>query len=224
MKQFAIIGLGNFGSKVARHLAESDFPVLAIDIDPVAVETIQPFVTQAIQTDATVAGALNNLGFGDVDTALVAFGDDLESSVMVTITLTELEVPNIIVKGSSREQKAILELLGANQVVFPEEDAAMRLARTISDPGILDHFSLVEGYSIVEVLSPEIFDGKTLLDLNLRRTYGVECLAIKQINRDDEESITVIPSADMELSHGDRLILLAPDDSLSKFRKLHGDE
>ncbi len=223
MRQFAVIGLGNFGSQVARYLGESGFPVLAVDIDQVAVEAVQPYVTQSIQTDATAPGALDNLGLGDVDTALVSLGDNLETSVMVTMTLSELEVPSIIVKGSSREQKTILELLGATKVVFPEEDAALRLAKTMSDPGILDHFSLVEGYSIVEVVSPRDFDGKTLLDLNLRRTYGVECLAIKHTDIDGNEEINVIPSADMALSPRDRLILLAPDENLADFRKMHDE-
>ncbi|MFP4460345.1 MAG: potassium channel family protein [Candidatus Zixiibacteriota bacterium] len=224
MRQFAVIGLGNFGSRVARHLGKRGFPVIAIDMSPTRVEMIQSFVTQAIQIDATAPDALSKLGIGDLDAAVVSLGDDLESSVMVTMSLKEVGVKNIIVKGISREHSKILKLLGATQVVFPEEDAALRLARTITEPGILDHFSIVEGYSIIEIHSPYNFAGKTLAELNLRRRYGVECLAIKTVVDDKEQDFRVIPSPDQKLGVNDRLILLAPDDNLAKFREIHDKE
>ena len=219
MRQFAVIGLGNFGSRVVKRLTDEGFPVLAVDKDPVRVEYVQAYVTQAIQTDATVQGSLDNLGFGDMETAIVSLGDNFEASVMVTMSLKELEVPNIIVKGISREHKKILELLGANKVVFPEEDAAIHLAKTIAQPGILDHFSLVEGYSIVELLTPESFVGHSLLELNLRRRFKVECLAIKSENGNSNTTIQVIPSADTLIKDGDRLILLATDADIENFQK-----
>lgn len=217
LHQFAVIGLGSFGSRVARILGGKDLPVLAIDCDPLRVESMQDHVTQAIQLDATQHDALKNLGIQDLDTVIISLGDDFESSVLVTMILKELGVKEIIVKGVSREHRAILELLGASKVIFPEEDAAGRLARTLMEPNILDHMPLSDDHSIVEIVAPQAFAGKSLTELNLRRNYGVECLAIRS---HADGRFNVIPSADMKIHKGDSMVVLALEENLEKLKNI----
>jgi len=214
MRQFAVIGLGRFGVKVAMTLAGLGMPVIAIDKDARRIEQIADHVSLAVRADATDKKALGMAGIGSADVAVVALGDRMESSVLTTMLLKEMGIERIIVKGTGSEHGKILELVGASQVVFPEEDMAERVAQRIISPNILDHIPLLPGYSIVEFLAPEQFWGKTILDLNLRRNFGVEVLVIRR-----GEEVTVIPSALDSIGEGDTLVILGKDIDIEKLRK-----
>ncbi len=213
MRQFAVLGLGKFGQRVAQTLAELEMPVVAIDHDAKKIEAIGDIVSHAVRADATDKRALLSAGVGSTDVAVISLGDVLETSVLATILVKELGVKHIIVKGTSPEHGKVLELVGATQVVYPEEDMAERVAQKIINANVLDHIPLLPGYSIVEIIVPEDFDNKTILDLNLRRVYGVEILVIRT-----GEDIRVIPSAMDIVHHNDTLVIFGKDEDIDKLR------
>ena len=215
MRQFAVIGLGRFGRKVALTLSKLGAPVIAIDKDRHIIEDISDKVDFAVQCDATDQKALAQAGVSSADVAVVSLGEPLETSVLVTIILKEIGISQIIVKGESHEHGKILSLVGATDVVFPDEDVAERLAQKIIYPNILDLIPLLPGYSIVEIVPPKQFLGKSLLDLNLRRNYGVEVLVIKR-----GDKVKVIPSALDSMEHGDTLVILGKDKDIEKLRAI----
>jgi len=220
MRQFAVIGLGSFGSTFAKELSEKGLPILAIDRDGTAVDYMSEFVTHAIVGDATDPEFLGSIGVSDVDIALVALGDDIEASVLVTLNLSEIGVPQIIVKGISPEHGNILTAVGATQVIFPEKEMAQRLARSMASPNIIDHIPLVEGYNIVEMLAPESFEEKSIIDLNLRREFGVELLAIKRADENLKEKVVVAPHAKEVIKSGDKLVILGATDKVEQLQEL----
>ncbi len=215
MRQFVVIGLSGFGRKVAQTLAALKAPVIAIDRDRRKVDDISDVVDFAVQADATDQKALAQAGVGSADVAVISIVDPLETSVLSTMILKEMGIPEIIVQGKNREHGKILSLVGATQVVFPEEDVATRLAQRIIHPNILDLIPLMPGYSIVELAAPKQFLGRSLLDLNLRRNYGVEVLVIKR-----GDKVKVIPSALESMEHGDTLIVLGRDEDIEKLREM----
>lgn len=215
MRQFAVIGLGRFGMSLAKALAERKAEVIAVDRDPKRVEAIQDIVDAAIQLDATDQTALAQAGVGSVNVAIVAIGDDLERSVLVTIILREMNIPRIIVKGQNEEHGKILRLIGANEVIYPEEEYAERLAQKIITDNVVEMIPIIAGYSIVEIVSPKEFHGRTLLDINVRRNYGVEILAIRK-----GEYIKVIPSPLDVIEQDDVLMILGKDDDIEKLRNM----
>jgi len=213
MKQFAVIGLGNFGLNVALKLSDMGMPVLVIDKDPAKIESISGKVAYARVADATDKKSLESAGVAAVNTAVVSLGKQIEPSVMATIILKELGVPEVIVKGTTPEHGKILKLVGASYVVFPDADMAERIAQKIISPNIVEHIPLLPGYSIVELKAPPTFWGKTLLDLNLRRNYGVEVLVIRR-----GEEVKVIPSAVDKIQEGDTLVILGKNEDLQKLK------
>ncbi len=215
MRQFAVIGLGRFGMRLAKALAERKAEVIAIDRDPKRVEAIQELVDVAIQLDATDQSALAQAGVGSVDVAIVALGDDLERSVLVTIILREMNIPRIIVKGQNEEHGKILRLIGANEIIYPEEEYAERLAQRIITDNVIDMIPIFSGYSIVEILAPREFHGRTLMDVNVRRNYAVEVLAIRK-----GELIKIIPSPLDIIEQDDVLVILGKDDDIEKLRNM----
>jgi len=220
MRQFAVIGLGHFGSTVARELAHKGLPVVAVDLNPVRVDELRGEVTHAVVGDATEASFIASSGIGEVDIAMVALGDDIEASVLVTLNLAESGIENIIVKGISDEHGKILKAVGAKKVIFPEKEMAQRIATSLAAPNIIDHIPLTEGYSIVELITPSVFAGKTLLDLNLRREYGVELLAIKRASPEDIPPVIVVPGAGEIIKEGDKLVVLGSEEDVGLIQEL----
>ncbi len=220
MRQFAIIGLGSFGSTVALELASRGLSVLAIDKNPSRVDEIRNSVTHAALGDATDPAFLGSMGVSEVDVVLVALGDDIEASVLVTLNLSEIGIKYIVVKGISREHGSILEAVGAHKVVFPEREMAEKLAMSLASPNIIDHIPLVEGYIIVEMVAPAPFRNRSLIDLNLRREYGVELLAIKRADPTAEPPVIVVPGAGAIIRPNDKLVIMGAVDKVELLREL----
>lgn len=220
MRQFAVIGLGNFGSTVAIELANKGLPVVAVDLDPSRVDELRGEVTHAVVGDATETQFIASSGIADVDVAIVALGDDIEASVLVTLNLAESGIEEIIIKGISKEHGDILTAVGATQIVFPEKEMAEKIATSIAAPNIIDHIPLTEGYSIVEMVTPKIFEGKTLLDLNLRREYGVELLVIKRADPSDDPPVIVVPGAGEIIKSEDKLVILGSEEDVETIQGL----
>jgi trk system potassium uptake protein TrkA len=217
VKSFAILGIGHFGFYLGWHLYEKGHEVIAVDINKMAVQKIKDKVSLAVVADASERDTLVALGIGGVDTAVVCIGTRMQASILTTLQLKEIGVKNIIAKATSEDYGLILKKIGANQVFFPEKDLAMGLATRLDNPNMLDYVPFMEGYSIVELLPPKPFLGKTLKELDLINRFGIQALAVKGRTPKD---LTLIPTAAYRVKESDNLIVLGPDDSLKKLQAL----
>jgi trk system potassium uptake protein TrkA len=228
MKQFVIIGLGRFGFSLAKTLAEKGQQVLVIDKDEELVHDAMDVVTKAVCMDATDEKAAKSVGLQNADVAVCAIGTDIESSILVTLLLKDLGIPNILCKADSMEHKKVLEKIGATKVVLPEKDTGERMATTLisASDTILDHVGLSSGSSIIEKIVPEEFIGKTLRDINIRARFGVNVIAIKRkemVKKNgeevEEEKINVTPQADDIIGQGDILVVFGENDKIESLKK-----
>lgn len=216
MRSFAIIGMSSFGYFLARVLAEEGVEVMAIDLDEEKIEKIKSSVQKAVIADATDRATLANLGLNELDGVVVSLGQ-IESSVLATLHLKELNIRHIVSKALSEEHGKILERVGATEVVFPEKDMALRVARTLTHDNILDHVPLAEGYSIVEIAPPSSFLGKSLGELGLRNRYGVQVIVVKELV---PENVVLVPMADYVIKDSDVLVIMGRNENLKKIQNL----
>jgi trk system potassium uptake protein TrkA len=216
MKQFAIIGLGNFGYYLATNLYEKRHDVLAIDKNINRVQEIKDNVTRAVVADATDIKTLETLGIKQMDAAVVCIGSVISDSILATLNLMDVGAKRVFAKAVTEPHGRILHKIGALEVIFPEKDQAISLAERLHNPNILDYLPFLDGYSIVELLSPKSFIGKNLKELNLINRYGVQVLAIKKIL---PEQLKMIPKGQYVLKDEDILILLGPNHALDLLRK-----
>lgn len=171
MKQFAVIGLGVFGTSIAQNLMKEGMEVIAIDTAEKNIEAIKNNVTQAAILDSTKEEALQAIDVGKIDCAIIAIGEDMESSVMTALLLKKFEVPRIIARANSEAHRQILTLIGVDEIVSPEEDMGIRLARRLSSTHILHHLDISEEHTIAEIIVGESFVGKTIRDLKIGRAH-----------------------------------------------------
>jgi trk system potassium uptake protein TrkA len=180
MKQFAVIGLGKFGTKVALTLARKGGQVLVVDDDIRKVEEIKDLVSQAVCLDSTDEDAMRAAGLEDVDAAVVAAGGDLEHSLLSTAILKKLGVPYIVARASSDLHAQILERVGATRIINVEEQMGEQVARSIIAPAIQEQFALSTGHSLAEVVPRHDFIGQTIGKINFRQAFGVNIIAIQK--------------------------------------------
>ena len=215
MKTCVVIGLGRFGSEVARQLHELGCEVLVMDVVSDLVQQIAPDVTHAVVADAQDKEVLKALGVRDMDCAIVAIGDDLASSVLATMNLKELGVKQVVCKAHDETHRRVLEKLGADRTVIPEKEHAARLARSLSSTNVLDYIELSEDFGIVEVPAPAAWHNKTLKELNVRAELGVNILAVRR-----NERFIVSPAADDRIENGDVVVILGDSVALKAVQKL----
>lgn len=215
MKSYVVIGLGRFGSEVARRLFEQGCEVLAVDTHSELVQQISQDVTHAVVADARDKDVLRALGVKDFDCAVVAIGGSLGDSVLATMNVKELGVPRVVCKAHDETHRQVLRKLGADQVVIPEQEQAARLAKSLSSYNVLDYIELSDEYGIIEVPAPKSWMGKSLKELNVRAKLGVNILAIKQ-----NDTINVSPAADYPIGADDILVVLGDTAALEKVQKL----
>jgi trk system potassium uptake protein TrkA len=211
MRQVAVIGLGRFGSSVARTLAQSGCEVLAVDADAERVKAIVEQVTEAVQADALDEGALKSLGLRNFEAIVVAIGHEVKASILVTLLLKEMGVPKIVAKAQDELHGKVLQKVGADIVVFPERDMGVRLAHTLLSRSIIDEIQLSTDYSIFELQAPSQFLDRSLKDLQLRQRFGMTVLAVRR-----GEGVVVSPDASFVLEHGDILVALGRADKIEK--------
>jgi trk system potassium uptake protein TrkA len=221
VNQFAVIGLSTFGIALANELARDGKDVLAIDSDEQKVDMAKDFTNHAYVADATDKEALKQLGLKDVDVAVVSVGPDIAPSVMVTMYLKEMGTRLIVAKALSNDHGKLLSLVGADRVVFPQKDSAVRTAKAIQAPPIGAYMPLVEGFSILELPAPGQFWGSTLSELRLRKRYGVSVMVIR---RAAPHGAVVFPRAEDTIEEGDNLLLFGEDQNLRRIQELAGDE
>jgi trk system potassium uptake protein TrkA len=213
----AVIGLGKFGMHVAMELYARGHDVLVVDNSDDLVQKGQEFSSKSVVADCTDKGVLENLGLSSVETAVVSMGTNLAGSILVTMYLKELGVKNIIVKATHDDHKKILEKVGATQIVFPEREMAVRLARSITTPNVLDYLPLTNSFSIMEIIPPKDFVGKSLVDLDLRKKYHIQIIGIKDTLK-DVMNMVVSPRRPIEAT--DRLIVVGEQEHLEKIKGL----
>jgi trk system potassium uptake protein TrkA len=214
-QEFAVIGLGRFGSSLALTLANRGFSVLGIDRDRDIVQNLSEQITHAVTLDASNEDALREIDIVSFDTVVVAIGSSFEGNLMTTVALKSLGVKKVVCKATTHRQRDILMRVGADQVILPEHDAGRRLANVLSGPGVLDQLELAPGYSITELKVPKSMVGQTLLETDVRRRYGVTVLVVKR-----DETLTVSPSIDYTFQQNDLLIVIGNDEDITRMHDL----
>lgn len=213
-KEFVVIGLGRFGGSIVRELVDLGADVMAIDISPGRVEEYAQIATQAVAADTTDESVLKSLGIRNFEHVVVAIGENIQASILTTLMLKEIGVQKITVKAQNDSHEKVLRKIGADQVVHPERDMAMRIANNMVSNNILDYLELSEEYSIAEIKANEKLAGYTLIDLDIRAKYGVNIVAIKRSNQ-----ILVSPQAIEKIRRDDILIIIGSDADIHKFEK-----
>ena len=222
-RSFAVIGLGRFGSAMARTLVELGQDVIGIDSDDDRVRRLADVVAQAAQLDATDLRALKEVGVQDVDVAVISIGENIEASLLVVMQVMELGVREIIAKAVTELHGRILQKLGVKRVIYPERDMAMRVAHSLVVPNSLDYIELSRDFSIVEIPAPKEFVGKSLKQLELRPRYGLTLIAVKRRpGTSDGEVTNISPSADEVIEANDVLSLLGANERLAQLSRLLG--
>jgi trk system potassium uptake protein TrkA len=215
MKSYIVVGMGRFGAEVARQLHQMRCEVIAMDVSDDLIQQISPYVTHAVVGDAQDKEVLRALGVKDMDCAIIAIGDDLAASVLVTMNMKELGVPHVICKAHDATYRKVLEKLGADRVIIPEQEQAQRLAKSLSAPNVLDYIELSDEYGIIEMPVPESWLGKDLRQLNVRAKLGVSILAIRRGGK-----MHVSPAPDTAFIKEDILVVLGGSQALRKVQKL----
>ncbi len=227
MRQFAVIGLGRFGRKVAETLAKKGAPVIAIDSKPELVEKVSDFVTKAMQMDSTDEKSLIAAGIKDVDVAVVSMGEDIESSVLTTALLRNLDVPEIVARACTSLHAQILKMVGATRVVFPEEDMGIRVANSILSPGVLEYIELGADYTLAEFEATSDDIGRTINEVDLKNKYGINVLIVKRkvleagesAGETREKEMKVLPTSNYKIQEGDILVVVGNSKDIETFEK-----
>ena len=215
MKSFLVIGLGRFGTALAQDLCRQGNEVMVVDMQEETLRAIADHVTHAVTADARDPEVLRAIGAKNFDCAIVACSSDVGDSTLITLNLKELGVPKIVCKAHDETHRRVLEKLGADQVVIPEQEQASRLARSLSSPNVLDYIELSDEYGIIEVPAPINWEGKSLRELNVRAKLGLNILAIRRGG-----TFNVSPAADFAFAQGDIMVVLGNSKALKKVQKL----
>jgi len=211
--QFAVIGLGRFGSSLASSLNEMGYEVLGIDAKEDKVQAMINHTTHVLQVDSTDEVALKTIGIRNFDVVIVAIGEDIQSSILTTLILKELGIKKIVVKAQNEYHGKVLEKIGADKIVYPERDMGLRVVHQLITPNILDYIELAPNYNIVEIVVGKDIVGKKLMELDLRANYGLNIMAIKT----DDNSLNIAPQAHDEIHEDDVLVLVGHTDDIRRF-------
>lgn len=228
MKQFAVIGLGRFGFSLVDALIKKDMEVLAIDLDEEKVEQVSSLATFAVQCDATDENALKAVSTQNVDTAIVSIGENIEASILIVMSLKELGIKDIIAKAVTAMHGKVLTNLGVTNIIYPERDAGIRLAKHLTSPNILEYLELFPGHSIQEIPVPTQLAGKKIKDLQIRSQFRVNIIALIVEGKDVKETsdqrgmedFIFNPSADDVLGKNDLMLVIGKDTDIGEFSRL----
>ena len=218
MANYLVVGLGRFGRSVAKTLYENDQDVLAIDEDEELVQQAidSGAVSEAVILDASDETAMKNIIKDNFDVAFVCIGANVQASILVTLLLKEAGVPKIIAKAQSRSQGKVLEKIGADEVVYPEEFMGKRVASKVLRHTIIEHSKLSNKYAVVEVLTPKSFVKKSLIQLDVRKRFEINIIGIK----DSENNVLISPGPDTIINEGDTLIVVADSKKMNELNRL----
>jgi trk system potassium uptake protein TrkA len=224
MARFAVIGLGRFGQTLARTLAKNGAEVIAIDTSLEAVDDVREAVTLSLRMDATDDKALLAQDIDKMDAVIVAIGQGFEAKSLCVAVLKQMGVKRIICRAESEVMARIIKAIGADEVIYPEEESALRLAQRLVAPNIVDYVELAEGHSLVQFEAPRAFHGRQIVELDLRRKYEVNLVAVKRrmpIKGPDgkviyQEKVIDIPRPTDKIEPNDILIVVGSDENILK--------
>ena len=209
-KQYIVIGCGRFGSSVAKKMCQLGNEVMVIDKDEDSINNIAELVTHTAIVDVTEERDLKSIGLGNFDVVIVAISSDVRASIMATVMAKEMGVPKVVCKAKDELQAKVLYKIGADKVVFPERDMGIRLAYNLASENILDQINLDPEYSIMEIVTPQNWVGKTIIELNLRAKYDITVLAVKT-----QSGLKVMPSPNYKMQEKNILIIIGNTDKIS---------
>jgi trk system potassium uptake protein len=214
MKRFAVIGCGRFGAAVARNLYQKGYDVLAIDQDLEIIQNMADHATHAVSLDVKDKQALMSIGMKNIDVAIVAIGSEIKASIMATLVVKEMGIKHVIAKAHDELHAKLLYKIGADQVILPERDMGIRLALNLTTSNILEYIELAPDFSIMEIVTPQRWVGKTLGETDIRAIFGLSVLAIKQ-----EDAVLVSPHAQVSIQSGDVLVVVGSNDDLQRVQE-----
>lgn len=217
-KQYAVIGMGRFGSSIAKSLYQMGFEVLAIDSSEVKIQEVDNSVTHAIQADSTEEEALRAIGIRNFDVVVVAIGQDIQASILTTLILKEMGIATIIVKAQNELHGKVLKRIGADKVIFPERDMGIRVAHHLTSPNILDYIELSDDYSIVEIKASRSMVGKNLRELDIRAKHHCNVMGIKT-----NDKMNIAPHAEDTIKETDVLVVVGKNADLISFERAYSE-
>ncbi len=214
-RTFAVIGLGNFGSWVVRTLNELRQNTIAIDLDKDRVQKIRDYTRNPVIADATQKENLLSLGLDTVTAVVISLGDNTSAATLITLYLQEMGIGQIIVKAVNEDHGKILRKVGATDIIFPEKDMGIKVAKSLVMPNILEFIEMSEDYQIAEIAPPSDFVGKTLAQLELPRRYSVQVIAVQELI---PERFTIVPKGDFTVKDSDILVVIGKESNVNRIR------
>jgi trk system potassium uptake protein TrkA len=220
-KRFAVIGLGRFGYTVATHLANSGADVIAVDSDQNIINEVSNLVSVAVCMNSADKDGLAAHGIDKVDAAVVAIGQNFEANLLTTALLKDMGIEKVIARASNDVQKRILELIGADQVIFPEDAIGMRVAQSLISSKIVEITSLFEGLSMAQVVAPKELVGKKIGDIKFRQKYKCNIVVIKRKSdqadlKGESPRFNVLPEPEDQIQVGDILVVIGSEKDIEK--------
>ena len=225
-KVFAVVGLGSFGRKVCEVLVEKGGKVIAIDHDPALIDKIKDTVTQAVLLDSTDEDNLSSAPFDDVDVAVVAIGDNIAASILTTALLKRIGIRHILARAISELHEQVLKQVGADEIVNIEIDEGQRIGIRLISPEILDRIPVSQSISVAELYTPKSFAGKTLLQLDLRRKFHINIIAVTRVNLTVDEmgnpvrnEQVIFPTGDEMLEETDVILVVGRNEDVDAMKE-----
>lgn len=213
MKKFVIIGLGSFGTNISKSLAQRGNDVIVIDSDGKRIDELKDFNIQTIIADATKSDVLENIDLHDADAVIVSLGPNIEPSILVVHYLKNMNIKNIIVKALSEDHSHILKIIGADKIIYPEKDEALRLSNILNSHNVVDYIPITNNHNLFEILCPNKFYGKSIRDLDIRNNYNILIIGILDINNENKFDM---PDPDIVLNKNHTILLLGTEKDINK--------
>jgi trk system potassium uptake protein len=212
--QYAVIGLGRFGASISKELIKLGHEVLGIDKDEEVVDELSSELTHTVVADATDEEVLKSLGVRNFDCAVVAIGDDIQSSILTAIVLKDLGVKKVVAKALSDLHGKVLTKIGVDRIIYPERDMGIRVAHQLVSPNLLDYIEISKDYTIVELSVPKQICGLTIKELDPRAKYGCSIVAINK-----KTGVIIAPTATDIVNEQDIMVIIGTNDHIDEFER-----
>ena len=210
-KTIGIIGLGRFGGTLAKQVAALGHEVVGIDIEETLVQKLAPYLTHSIVGDFSDEDTIRQLNLQELDVVVIAIGDNLKAKLLSAMVLKELHTPYIVAKASTTMESKLLERVGADLIIFPEMDMAELVAQMLPRENIVDYFQLSQDIGLVEMGIPQFMVGHTLVELDIRKHYNVNIVAVKR-----DKNVIAPPNPNNPLQDDDMLIVIGRNEDITK--------
>lgn len=210
--QFAVIGLGRFGSSLAKELIRLGHEVLGVDRSEQVADEMSPLLTHVVIADSTDEEALRAIGIRNVDCVVVAIGDDIQASILTSILLKELDVRKVVTKALSELHGKVLQKIGVDRVIYPERDMGIRVANQLVSPNLLDYIELSKQYTIAELSATRKLARHSLKELDTRARFGCSIVAINK-----KDQVVIAPTADDVVEEGDVMVVIGTNEQIDRF-------